>query len=338
MKHIILIFLFLSCSSVKEIPTDIDSNSQYIDEIKAPEKNEAEITNQLMKLQKVSDKAYVIGAGDKFIFNVYDEDDLSEKGILVKPDGTVTLKLIGDVRIAGLTADSAARVIEERYRKYVKYPKVALMPMELRSANFTIIGKVGKPGNYSIRRGMRITDAVATAQGLATGIFQNNTVEMADLEHSYLIREGRIIPAEFVKAIREGNLLHNVILKDGDYIYIPSSMNKEVFVVGEVVSPGYIGFKESLSLIQAMAYAKGPKETSCSQVIIVRGSLNHPRVYSMDIDKILSGESRDFLLQPNDVVYFPKSVLASWNKIVNLLMPTLQAAIMGTTLQSKLTE
>ncbi len=332
MRYLLFFSILVSCSSTKLVPQSMEVSNQYIDEIKAPDKNEAEITNQLMSLQKISDEAYKIGAGDKFVFSVYDEDDLAEKGVLVKPDGTITLKLIGDVKIVGLTADSAARVIEARYRKYIKYPKVTLMSTELRSANFTIIGKVGKPGTYSINRGMRLTDAIATAQGLATGIFQNNTVEMADLEHSYLIRNGEIIPTEFVKAIREGNLLHNVLLKDGDYIYIPSSMNKEVFVVGEVESPGYIGFKESLSLIQAMAYAKGRKKTSSSQVVIVRGSLNHPRVFSMNIDEILKGSVRDFLLQPNDVVYFPKTVLASWNDIVTQLIPTLTATAIGKSL------
>lgn len=324
--------LLFSCSQRKELVQDIsDIPEQYLDQIEVSETSVPDYVQQLKELHEIDAGDYVIKSGDKFNIDIYDEDELKMEGIIVKPDGTMSLRLIGEVKTGGMTIPEATKIIETKYTEYLKYPKVSLSPYELLGSNFTIIGKVVNPGTYPINR-TKLADAIAAAGGLSTGFFQNNTVEMADLDHSYIMRNGKILPVSFTKAIRDGDYLHNIPLMEGDYIYIPSSMNKEVIILGEVGAPGYIGFKESLTLIQALSYAKGLKDTASNQVIIVRGKISHPRVFSVDISKILGGEILDFRLKPDDIVFIPKSALSSWNNIISQILPSMEAALVAKSL------
>jgi len=66
--------------------------------------------------------------------------------------------------------------------------------------------------------------------------------------------------------------LNWLILKEDDYIFIPSAMNKEVYVLGNVKAPGHFLFKEKMSLLMAVAFAGGRSSFACSQAIILRGN------------------------------------------------------------------
>ena len=128
----------------------------------------------------------------------------------------------------------------------------------------------------------------------------------------------------FIEAVRKGNHLHNIPLKDGDYIYIPSTMNKEVFVMGEVKLPGYVAYNEGLTIIHALSYARGRMDSASANVVVVRGNLNTPKVYKVNVKKILKGEARDFRLRPNDIVFCPKDGFSEYNKVVKKLIPTFE--------------
>ncbi|NOR44792.1 MAG: capsule biosynthesis protein CapA [Candidatus Delongbacteria bacterium] len=322
-----IIVLLSSCSQRKELVNNIEEiPEQYLDEIEVSEASIPNYQKILQELHHIDAGSYTIKSGDKFNIDIYDEKELLMEGVIVKPDGTMSLKLIGEVKTGGMTIPEATQIIESKYIEFLKYPKISLSPYELLGSNFTIIGKVVHPGAYPINR-TKLADAIAISGGLATGIFQNDTVEMADLEHSFVMRNGKILPVNFSKAIRDGMYLHNIPLMDGDYIYIPSSMNKEVIMLGEVNRPGYVGFKEALTLLQALSYAEGLKDTASDQLIVVRGKISHPRVFSIDISKILTGEILDFRLQPDDIIYIPKSRLASWNKIISLILPSMESVI-----------
>lgn len=282
---------------------------------------------ELKRLHEIDKSTYRISAGDKFNVYVYGEEDLNTKEVLVKRDGTLTFKLVGDVAVAGKSIPEATNAIEQKLRRYIKYPKVSLMPYELKNSSFTIIGKVDKPGVYYFETDTRVAEAIALAGGLSIGIFQNNTVELADLEHSFVKRGDRILPINFMELIHSGNMTMNVPLADGDYIYIPSAMSKEVYVIGEVNAPGYFGYRENTSLGRILSYAGGMKNTSASTVYVLRGNLVSPKIFEVRIDHILQGLSRDFKMQPNDIVYVPKSPLGSWNAIVELVLPSMDAVL-----------
>lgn len=292
--------------------------------------NENEEKKELLELHKNEQKDYVIGAGDMFNIFVYEELDLSVKGSVVKADGTLTFQLIGDVKVSGLTINQAMIKISNKLKKYLVNPIVSIIPVEFRSTSFTILGKVSLPGTYQITNNTKAIDSIAIAQGLSIGIFEDNTIELADLEHAFIRRGNKVLPVNFIELVRKGNPLHNIPLKDKDYIYIPSALNTEVYILGEVNLPGHYGFKERMTLSQVVTYAKGFKKTAnLEKVAIIRGNLTNPTVYLANLEDILEGKMKDFLMKPFDIVYIPTSTLGDWNDILKTIMPSLEAIQSG---------
>ncbi len=331
MKKILIIFFLgtclIQCSKNKIIEeSQVEATKQYLEEIHVALQKERDVVAELMELQQVEFEEYIIGIGNKFDVYVEEEPDYFTPSSVVKPDGTISLKLVGEVKISDLTIPEASALIEKKYTKYIYNPKVTMIPKELKSANVTIMGKINHPGNYEIKTDMRLTDAIAEAGGFATAYFHGNTVEAADLTSAYMIRDNRILAVDLYELIRKGNMLHNIPLLDGDYIYIPSLINQIVYILGNITHPGEIYYKENMTVMQVIIYAGGYKDVvPSSDVIILRGGLNHPRVFRIDTKAILRGDIQDFPLKANDIVYLPLDPLTNFNRIVNNILPALKA-------------
>lgn len=303
---------------------------------KVPEMKIKQDMQLLKSLHAADDSAYTIAIGDKFNIYVYNESDLNTEGLIVKMDGTITCKLIGDIVVKGLTIPEASRKIEDSLLDYIRYPKVSLIPYEMKSSSFTIMGKVRQPGFYYFDGTLRLADAIAKAEGLSVGIFDNNTIELADLEHSFVRRGEKVLPIDFVSLLRRGNPLMNIPLKNGDYIFIPSAINQEVYLIGEVLKQGYFGFKPNMTVGRLFAHGEGFKNSAADEVLLIRGNIQHPKVYKVSRSKILAGQMQDVRLKPNDIVYVPKGALGSWNAILAQIVPTLEAGLMAFDLDNEI--
>jgi polysaccharide export outer membrane protein len=328
-KFLLLLMLslcLLGCSS-KPPPMAMAPTMKKaeFEEIKIEKQSPKEIEQELKALQKLPPEIYRISSGDRFDFKVFDNQELNATALMVAPDGVVSFGLIGSAKIGGLTLVEATNMLQEKYKKFIANPRIALIPTRIQSSTFTICGQIINPGRYPLRNNARVADAIAIAQGLSTGQHQGDTVEMADLKNAFLVRDGKTVPVDFAKAIKEGDKLHNVYLRNGDYIYIPSSMNQTVYVLGEVGFPGYLGFKDNMTLANAIAFSRGLLVTASEDVLIVRGNLKDPKVYKVNIDKVFKGQALDFPLEPSDVVFVPKGGLSEYNVYVKKIIPTLAA-------------
>ena len=289
------------------------------------QKNTKDTTAQLIKLQTQEMLPYRISAMDKFNISVYNNPDLSMTSLVVTPDGYLSLPLVGPVKIGGMTLLDATDAITDKMKRYIKNPRVALIPIFIGGYNFTISGRVSHPGCYPITIGStRLCDAIAVAGGLESGLFAGSTVELADLDNAYISRDGKILPVNFTAALQRGDALNNIPLQNGDYIYIPSTMNSSVAMLGEFSRQTYVGYRDGMTLLQALPFAGGLLSSHGTYVKIIRGGLQSPVVYTVNIDKMLDGELMDFQLRANDIVFAPRGSLSEWNLMVTKLMPTLQ--------------
>lgn len=325
---ILALTLLASCSSNRAtdyIEENLVALPEYLEETHLATQTTQETIEELQRLNDLELPSYKLGPGDKMKIYVYDEPELDSDVVIVKQDGTLSYRLVGEIDVTGLTIPEATLIIEEKLKDYILYPKVSIIPFEARSAAVTILGKVTFPGIIEIKGRMRILDALAEAGGLALGWFQNNTVELADLERTFMIRDGRILPIDFVELVQNGKIIYNIPLLDKDYIYIPSAVNREVYVIGEVNQEGHYFYQENMTLVQSITFAQGFKNTAQATVYVIRGNLTHPRIFKIDTKDILKAKVRDFRLKPNDIVYIPKRPIARWNEIVNNALPSLQA-------------
>ncbi len=316
--------IFQNGCNVPEGAIDASTLPTEAEEIAGGTQNNEKIKKELDELQKLKTDVYRFAPGDKFDFRVYDNEDMTFNGVIVTPDGNVSIPLAGVVQVGGLSIAEAQAAVEEKLRKFIRDPHVSLIPTEISSSTFTIVGKVGNPNRFAITRTTRLTDAVAMAKGFLTGQYDGKTIEIADLDNAFIARNGKVLPVNFIEAIERGNPLHNIPLADGDYIYIPSSVNAEIFILGEVVAPTHIGYQNGMTVTRALTYARGLLEASSSTILVIRGNLATPKVYAIDIHDVMRGMQRDFVLKPNDIIFAPRGAFSQYNVVVEKLMPTFE--------------
>lgn len=108
---------------------------------------------------------YKIGADDVLTINVWHEPEVS-RNVSVRPDGKISLPLVGDVQALGLTPMELQNELAARFTKYLTNPDVSVIVAEIRSQRFNVLGQVLRPGTYALIPPMSVLDAVATAGGL----------------------------------------------------------------------------------------------------------------------------------------------------------------------------
>jgi polysaccharide export outer membrane protein len=288
---------------------------------------------QLAELQRTVAELEVqptLGKGDVLSISVYDEPDLGVASVPIRPDGRISFPLIGDVQAAGRSVDELTADITARLSRFVIEPRVSVVVTQLNSINYTINGEVTKPGVYPLVTDVNLTDAVAQAGGFKKGSFRSTSVEVADLSTAFIARRGRVLPVDFTRLFRQGDLRFDVELQDGDYISIPSGLSKEVYIVGEVNKPAQFAFRESMPMSRSLALAEGfTPQADLRRVHIVRGSLGNPTLIVVDFKDVLNGRAQDVELQPNDIVYVPPTYLAQWAQMLNQIVPTITALQTG---------
>jgi polysaccharide export outer membrane protein len=108
---------------------------------------------------------FVIGADDVLAVHVWKEPELSSQQVPVRPDGRISLALVGDVQASGLTVHQLQDVLSKRLQDYVASPVVTVVVKEMHSRSFNILGEVVRPGAYPLDKPTSVVDAIALAGG-----------------------------------------------------------------------------------------------------------------------------------------------------------------------------
>jgi len=156
---------------------------------------------------------YVIGAEDSLQITVWKEPTLSGT-IPVRPDGMISLVLVGDLRAAGLTPMALSADISQRLKKYIQDPVVTVVVLGVNSQRIFTVGEVNKVGPVMLTPGMTPLQAIIAAGGLT---------QFANSKHIYILRtEGgkqQKIPFNYKTALKGDN--QGVSLQPGDTIVVP---------------------------------------------------------------------------------------------------------------------
>jgi protein involved in polysaccharide export with SLBB domain len=268
-----------------------------------------------------------LGLGDVIDIHFYRNPELSRTNVLIGPDGRIDyLQAIG-VPAAGLTVDELREKLDRELEPVYANIRTIVIPVSFSSKKYFMLGKVNSKGTFVLDRPLTLIEAVARAKGLETGLYQRTTVELADLGHSFIVRDGRKVPVNFEKLFLEGDLSQNVAIEPNDYIYFASTGAQDIYVIGEVMNPGPLGFLSSATVISAITDRGGFTDRAFKRrVLVVRGSLNEPETFVINTDSALDGHLRDFQLQPRDIVYVSRR---PWVKAEELADEAAQSFIQG---------
>jgi polysaccharide export outer membrane protein len=252
-----------------------------------------------------SDAPYQIGVGDGVEIEITGVGG-SRAETFVMPDGRVYYDLAGGVKANDLTVDQLSSALETALRRDYASPRVNVTLREVRSRRAWLLGRLNKPGLYPLNQPTTLLEGISQAGGLFTSRFSGSTEELADLGNSFVLRDGKVLPVDLLALIKQGDMSQNIYLQDGDYVYLPSSLSQNVHVMGAVMQPQAIGFKDKLNIVAAIAYAQGPTTAAnLEKVLIIRGSLTAPKVAVVNFQSILTGKATNVELRPFDIVWVP---------------------------------
>ena len=179
------------------------------------------LTDETLDIDEYSivTEEYRIGVDDVVDVNVWGNDQISRQ-VSVRPDGKITLPLLGDVSVAGKTAEEAAKVITEGLKKDIRSPNVTVTLASLQSKEYLrrvrVTGAVGAPVSLPYRQGMTVLDALLAAGGLG---------EFAAGNRAILIRKHQdktiAVPLRLEDMLVRGKIKGNHVLIPGDIITVP---------------------------------------------------------------------------------------------------------------------
>src|SRR5512146_2753083 len=159
---------------------------------------------------------YVIGAAVVLAVNVWKESEISREAP-VRPDGKISLPLIGDVQASGLTPQQLQQSIRDRLASYLVNPTVTVMVREARSHRFNVVGEVQHPGSYVLGQPLTVLDALAMAGGFR---------DFAKTGGIYVLRvhangSHERMGFNYKQVISGRNLAQNIRLQPGDTVVVP---------------------------------------------------------------------------------------------------------------------
>lgn len=309
---------------------------------------EEELNNEL-----IQDDFYILGQGDLLKLNILGAPELSSEVSIIN-DGTISMPLLGNIKISGLTIEAAKIRIEKLLSNQLLQNDVQLLIVKTRPIKVAVIGEVARPGIYSLtdREVSEIeTTSKVRISGLPTVIDaiqkSGGLTKKADLQKIKLTRKMSGDTNQYKKTnlnllnlIKRGDLSQNPFLFDSDIIEIkqikngnvsqngllitksnlsPSSIN--INVVGEVVNPGEYKVKNNTSLIRGILAAGGPKDIGSNKgkvkLLRINGDGKHKVFsYKYDLTKKTSDKDNPMLLS-GDTLIVNSSLFGKTSKRIN---------------------
>jgi polysaccharide export outer membrane protein len=205
----------------------------------------------------------VLGGGDSVRVTVFRYPDLTTEGRLSE-DGRITLPLVGDVSLQGMTPQDAGRHIAERYKKgrFLVNPQVGVTVMETRSRQVSVLGLVTKPGRYPLEgTTARLSDVIALAGGLQPSAA--DTVTVVQNRRGKTSRFDVDLPA-VMQGMGRGK---DIEIQSGDTVFVNRA--PVFYIQGEVNRAGAYRVEPGLTVAQAISLAGG---------MTVRGTERRPQL------------------------------------------------------------
>lgn len=289
----------------------------------------AEFSNWISKGNNV----YKVGPQDILMVTVWDHPELTlplgqfrsdaVTGFVVDERGLLYYPYVGTFSVAGLTVAEIRESITNQLGRVLKNPQVDVKVLAYRSQYVFIGGEVRSPGQYPITDiPFSLPEAINRVGGF---------LPTSDQSKLIVTRGGVRSVLDFSKMVRSGVSADKIVLKHGDSVYIPSREEDPVYVMGEVRTPKSVPmYHGTISLAQALSDAGGLLLNTAdagSIYVLRKGEVaGEVAVFHLDARNPIGMVVADnFQLEPRDIVYVDAGALVRWNRVVSLIMPTLNA-------------
>jgi polysaccharide biosynthesis/export protein len=159
---------------------------------------------------------YTVKAGDVLAVAVWKEPDLTSNTVLVRPDGTFSFPLVGQVDARGKTVQELQNLIVERLKKYIADPVVTVSVQEVKGNKVYVIGQVTKPGDFVVNPSVNVMQALSMAGGGTAFASLNNIIILRRTASGQVA-----LPFHYNDVVHGKDLQQNVELQAGDIVVVP---------------------------------------------------------------------------------------------------------------------
>lgn len=281
-------------------------------------------------LEALREYRYRVGPQDVLTFTVWDHPELTIpagefrsaeiQGHLVNAEGKIFFPYIGEVHVGGRTLAEIREEVTRRLSRYIKEPQLDVRVASFRSKKVNVTGEVNTPGFFPVTdMPMTLVEALNAAGG---------GTPQAALQHVQVVRDGVARRFDVQALLERGDMSQNLLLQDGDIVYVPENSWFAVHMLGAVAEPGAVPMPRGrLNLAEAITRSGGFDriEADTERVFVFRGDYDNPNVYWLDAkspDAMLL--ATQFRMQPQDVVFVASTGLARWNRVISQILPTVQ--------------
>ena len=252
-------------------------------------------------------------------------------GQKVTTDGKLFYPYAGELQAAGLTAQELRTEITKRLSdKILNDPQVDVRVTGYNSRKAFVAGAVVKPGFVPFNENpMTIPDAIAGVGGFS---------DKADLSAMQLRRGDKVYNINYLDAFKSNLPLERMMVQPSDQIFVPAltetQKDNKVYVMGEVARTGIVNiYNGNLTLAEALASAGGLQAlnaTSRGIYVIRNTSETKIDVFQLNAKNAMALAMADrFQLNSRDIVYVDASGLATWNRLISLILPSVQTVYYG---------
>ncbi len=249
----------------------------------------------------------IIRAGDKLNVQVYREKDQSGT-FIVYPSGMMNYPLLGEIYVDGLTLEELKKFLTESLGKYFISPQVQIDFEESPNKSVSMLGQVGKPGNYLLTPNLTLVRLISQVGGFTLN---------ANTSAVKVVRKAKSGKKKYmdvdVQKIMEGKA-EDFELLPGDMIYVDQTNENKatargVSILGQIVKPGNYTYSEGMTLMKLISEAGGFTAIAApNRVKIVRkAKTGGISTKVLDVRKVMDGKEEDLLLEPNDLLVVPES-------------------------------
>jgi len=241
-----------------------------------------------------ADNDYRMGTGDVLRITVYGQPDLATEA-RVGASGNISFPLIGDVKLAGITPAQGEAEIAQRLSKggFILEPFVSLNVVQYRSQQISVLGRVNRPGKFTLEKVSRISDVLALAGGISG--------DGADTVTLMRTRDGKPEYREIdvIALFKPGGEDSNVLVQDGDIINV--ARQPVFYIYGEVQRPGTFRLEQNMNLVQALSLGGG---------VTARGTKKGIKILRRDANGVMQQLDTKLAdpVKKDDVIYVKESL------------------------------
>jgi len=171
-------------------------------------------------LSKPLSKEFLLGPEDVLEVTVWRNQELSRQ-VVIRPDGLISLPLIGDVKASGLTTNQLAERIAKLLKEFKENPAVSVTVKEINSYFVYVLGEVGKPAKYQLKSYTTVLQAIAMAGGFTVFASKNKIQVVRNMSNGDLQPHEVRIPINYKELISGSSEVGNIFLKSGDIVVVP---------------------------------------------------------------------------------------------------------------------